>query len=156
MYLAVVIDLFSRLVVGWATGARISAALVCLALQKAITKRQPPPGLLLHSDRGVQYTSFEYRQLARKHGMVQSMSRRGNCWDNAVAESFFRSLKVEAIKGNKFSTRIEAQTKVFNYIEDFYNKKRVHSFLPYKSPVQWEFEATLNPNILSLRQKFLR
>lgn len=156
MYLAVVIDLFSRLVVGWAASAKITASLVCLALQKAISKRQPPPGLLLHSDRGVQYTSIEFRQLIAEHGIIQSMSRKGNCFDNAVAESFFRSLKVEAINGYKLQTRSEAEQRIFDYIEDFYNKKRVHSFLLYRSPMQWEFDVNLNPSILSKRQMLLR
>lgn len=156
MYLAVVIDLFSRMVVGWATSAKIDTALVCLALEKAFMKRMPPIGLLLHSDRGVQYTCEVYRLLAQKYGMVQSMSRRANCWDNAVAESFFRSLKVEAIKGLKFQTRLEAEEKVFNYIENFYNCKRLHSFLLYKSPSQWELDVSLNPGLLNIRQKFLR
>src|SRR5690606_34859180 len=113
MYLAVVIDLFSRMVVGWAASAKIDTALVCLALEKAYNKRKPPVGLLLHSDRGVQYTSEDYRLLVQKYCMLQSMSRRANCWDNAVAESFFRSLKVEAIKGLKFETRKEAEKRVF-------------------------------------------
>ena len=155
VYLAVVIDLYSRMVVGWATGARITASLVCLALQKAIAKRQPPQGLLLHSDRGKQYVSYDYRQLAKKLGMVQSMSRRANCWDNAVAESFFRSLKVEAIYGFKLLTRIDAQKRVFDYIEDFYNNRRVHSFLLYKSPAQWELQVSVNPSLLDSRRKFL-
>jgi transposase InsO family protein len=156
MYLAVVIDLFSRLVVGWAASAKITASLVCLALQKAISKRQPPPGLLLHSDRGVQYTSIEFRQLIAEHGIIQSMSRKGNCFDNAVAESFLRSLKVEAVNGYKLQTRSEAEQRIFDYIEDFYNKKRVHSFLLYRSPMQWEFDVNLNPSILSKRQMLLR
>lgn len=156
LYLAVVIDLFSRMVVGWATGAKITASLVCLALQKAVSRRQPPPGLLLHSDRGVQYTSEQYRQLVKPLGVVQSMSRRGNCWDNAVAESFFRSLKVEVIKGCKFHSRIEAERRIYDYIEGFYNTRRAHSFLLYKAPVDWELDVQLNPDILAQRQKFLR
>lgn len=156
LYLAVVIDLFSRMVVGWATSASITASLVCLALQKAITKRKPSQGLLLHSDRGVQYTSEQYRHLVTEHDMIQSMSRRGNCWDNAVCESFFRSLKVEAIKGYKFHSRNEAENRIFDYIEGFYNLTRVHSFLLYKSPIAWEIEVQINPAILFKRQNFLR
>ena len=152
LYLAVVIDLFSRMVVGWATSVKIDTPLVCLALQKAITKRRPPPGLLLHSDRGVQYTSESYRWLLQKHDIVQSMSRLGNCWDNAVAESFFRSLKVESINGYKLNSRVEAERKIFDYIEGFYNKRRTHSFLLYRSPMQWEFDVSLNPGILLKRQ----
>jgi putative transposase len=156
LYLAVVIDLFSRMVVGWATGAKITASLVSLALQKAIARRNPPLGLLLHSDRGVQYTSEEFRQLVQKHGIVQSMSRKANCWDNAVAESFFRSLKVERIKGYKLNSRIEAESRIFDYIEGFYNTRRTHSFLLYRSPVGWEFDVVLNPNLLAVRQNFLK
>ena len=155
LYVAVVIDLFNRMVVGWASGATINANLVCLALERAISRRNPPPGLLLHSDRGVQYTSGQYGQLAKAHGMFQSMSRLGNCWDNAVAESFFRSLKVEAINGYRLQTRIEAEGRIFDYIERFYNTRRVHSFLLYKSPLQFELDVQLNPNLLLLRQKFL-
>ena len=156
VYLAVVIDLFSRMVVGWAAGANITASLVCLALQKAIARRQPPSGLLLHSDRGVQYTSDEFRRLLHAHDMIQSMSRKGNCWDNAVAESFFRSLKVEAIIGYKIYSRIEAEHRIFDYIERFYNIERSHSFLLYRSPMNWESEVKLNPDILSIRQNFLK
>jgi putative transposase len=138
LYLAVVIDLFSRMVVGWATSREITASLVSLALQRAYTKRCPPPGLLLHSDRGVQYTSREYRQLVKSYAMRQSMSRLGNCWDNAVAESFFRSLKVEVIQGLLLQTREEAETVIFKYIEGYYNTWRAHSFLNYRSPTQFE------------------
>jgi transposase InsO family protein len=156
LYLAVVIDLFNRMVVGWATSSVIDSELVCMALQRAISRRNPPPGLLLHSDRGVQYTSEKYRQLVQTNHIQQSMSRLGNCWDNAVAESFFRSLKVEAIYGYKLKSKIEAENRIFDYIERFYNTRRVHSFLLYKSPVQFELDVLLNPNLLSLRQKFLK
>ena len=138
LYLAVVIDLFSRLVVGWATSHEISTSLVSMALQRAVNKRSPKIGLLLHSDRGVQYTSREYRLLVQSYGIVQSMSRLGNCWDNAVAESFFRSLKVEVIKGQKFLTRALAKAVAFDFIEGYYNKWRVHSFLNYQSPIDFE------------------
>lgn len=156
LYLAVVIDLFSRTVVGFATSDKIDAALVCLALERAIIKRQPPTGLLLHSDRGVQYTSERYLKLLLKHGIVQSMSRKGNCWDNAVAESFFRSLKVERLYGLTFLTRLEAQAEIFNYIEDWYNIRRSHSFLLYRSPAQWELEVNMNPLLLQLRADSFR
>lgn len=157
LYLAVVIDLFSRMVVGWATSSRIDSDLVCLALQKAVIKRNPNPRLLLHSDRGVQYTSFSYLNLIRQYEIIQSMSRRGNCWDNAVAESFFRSLKVEKIKHLQLKTRIDAHNEIFNYIENFYNSWRIHSFLLYKSPIQWELDTHLNPKLLGFRnEKFLR
>ena len=141
LYLAVVIDLFSRMVVGWATGAHITASLICLALQKAVVKRNPPSGLLLHSDRGVQYTSEQYRLMVGKYGIIQSMSRRANCWDNSVAESFFRSLKVEALKGYTFHTRGDAESRIFKYIEGFYNQRRAHSFLQYLTPMQFELSG---------------
>jgi len=157
LYLAVVIDLFSRMVVGWATSDKIDARLVCLALEMAVQKRKPEPGLLLHSDRGVQYTSSDYQILIRSFGIIQSMSRKGNCWDNAVAESFFRSLKVEKIKNLKLLTRLIAQNEIFNYINNFYNSIRFHSFLLYKSPIQWEFETSLNPHLINFRnKKFLK
>lgn len=156
LYLAVIIDLFSRLVVGWATSLKIDTDLICLALEKAYNQRNPDYGLLLHSDRGVQYTSDVYRKLVYKYGMRQSMSRKANCWDNAVAESFFRSLKVEAIQGVKFENRTDAEKTIFNYIENFYNNRRLHSFLLYKSPKQWEIEVNINPALLLLRQKYLK
>jgi putative transposase len=138
LYLAVVIELFNRKVVGWATSPEIDTALVSLALEKAVIKRAPPPGLLLHSDRGVQYTSNSYRALVEGYGMRQSMSRLGNCWDNAVAESFFRSLKVEVIKGASLKTFEEAESVIFKYIEDYFNIWRAHSSLGYRSPVEFE------------------
>ena len=146
LYLAVVIDLFSRMVVGWHTSAHITTDLICMALQKAVIKRKPPLGLLLHSDRGVQYTSEQYRLMTGKYGIIQSMSRRGNCWDNSVAESFFRSLKVEALKGYTFHTHRHAESRILKYIEDFYNQKRAHSFLHYLSPMQFEISGTQNKN----------
>jgi transposase InsO family protein len=138
VYLAVVMDLYNRKVVGWAISESIDTELVSLALERAVVKRNPAPGLLLHSDRGVQYTSISYRALVRSCGMRQSMSRKGNCWDNAVAESFFRSLKVEVIRGLKLTTVKEAETVIFEYIEEYYNNWRVHSSLGYMSPVQYE------------------
>ena len=155
LYLAVVIDLFNRMVVGFATSSRIDASLVCLALQKAIAKRAPDKNLLLHSDRGVQYTSQQYRKIIRKHSIVQSMSRKGDCWDNAVCESFFRALKVEAISGCRFESRSHAESIIFNYIEHFYNSKRLHSFLLYKSPIQFEQEALADNYLLTRRSLFL-
>ena len=120
MYLAVVIDLFSRMVVGWATSAQITASLVTLALERAVIKRCPLPVVLLHSDRRVQYTSKEYRHVVQSYGMRQSMSRLGNCWDNAVAESFFRALRVELIHDIHLQTRDETNKFIFKYIEEFY------------------------------------
>ena len=141
VYLAVIIDLFSRMVVGWAMSKTIDNDLVCLALERAVVKRRPASGLVLHSDRGVQYASRKYRKLAESYRMFQSMSRKGNCWDNAVAESFFRSLKVERVSGMKILSVSHARQVISDYIDEFYNNNRIHSFLRYKTPVQWELEA---------------
>ena len=144
VYLAVVIDLFSRMVFGWAVSYKIDAALVCLALEKAVAKRNPNPGLLLHSDRGVQYTCDTYRRLVGSFGMVQSMSRKGNCWDNAVAESFFRTLKVERINGYLFNSILEIETVVGKFVDDYFNTRRFHSTLGYVSPADFESANQLN------------
>ena len=141
VYLAVVIDLFSRMVVGWAMSKTIDNDLVCLALERAVVKRRPASGLVLHSDRGVQYASKKYRNLAENYRMFQSMSRKGNCWDNAVAENFFRNLKVERVYGMKILSISHARQIVSNYIDEFYNNNRVHSFLHGKNPNRWEVEA---------------
>lgn len=140
LYLAVFLDLCSKRVVGWALGNHLDAKLVCSAFLRAIARRSPAPGLLVHSDRGVQYASREFRSLLASRGAVQSMSRKGNCWDNAVVESFFHSLKVEAIYGLNFTTRREAEIEVFDYIERFYNKIRRHSSLEYLPPEVYERE----------------
>ena len=142
LYLAVVIDLFSRKVVGWSMGTRMKAHLVCDALEMAIWQRRPRAGLIVHSDRGSQYASKIYRRLLKKHGFIGSMSRRGNCWDNAVAESFFGSLKQERVQWRHYQTRLAAQQDVLNYIAMFYNSKRLHSHLGYKSPAQYEREMS--------------
>jgi len=138
VYLAVVIDLFSRMVVGWAVSYRIDTALVCLALEKAVAKRNSKAGLLLHSDRGVQYTCDSYRRLAQSFGMVQSMSRKGNCWDNAVAESFFRTLKVERFNGYLFESIAEVNDVVGKFVDDYFNTRRFHSTLGHVSPADFE------------------
>jgi len=140
LYLAVVIDLCARRVVGWSMSSRMKADLVCDALQMAIWQRRPKAGLIVHSDRGSQYASKAYRRLLKAHGFIGSMSRKGNCWDNAVAESFFGSLKKEQIKWRHYQTRSEAQQDVLDYISMFYNSKRLHSYLGYKSPGQYEKE----------------
>lgn len=140
LYLAVVIDLYSRKVVGWSMSSRMKAGLVCDALNMAIWQRQPAPGLIVHSDRGSQYASSRYRSLLRKHGFTGSMSRKGNCWDNAVAESFFGSLKQERVQWHHYQNRYEAQQDILNYISMFYNSFRLHSTLGYKSPNQYEKE----------------
>lgn len=140
LYLAVVIDLFSRRVVGWSMSSRMRASLVCDALKMAIWQRKPPKDLVVHSDRGSQYASHTYRKLLASHGCIGSMSRKGDCWDNAVAESFFGSLKQEQVQWRSYRTRAEAHQDILNYISMFYNPYRLHSYLGYKSPMQFEFE----------------
>ena len=140
LYLAVIIDLFSRKVVGWSMGSRMKAQLVCDALRMAIWQRRPGAGLIVHSDRGSQYASKDYRRLLKAHGFVGSMSRKGDCWDNAVAESFFGSLKQERVHWRNYQTRIDAQQDILNYISMFYNSYRLHSYLGYVSPNQYEAE----------------
>jgi len=139
-YLAVIIDLFSRAVVGWSTDAHPFAALPLRALQSALHRRQPTAGLLHHSDQGSQYTSFDYRNLLAEHGIECSMSRRGDCWDNAVAESFFSTLKAELIQRRRWSSRNELRSALFEYIEVFYNRKRLHSTLAYRTPAEVEHQ----------------
>lgn len=141
LYLAVVIDLFSRKVVGWSMSSRMKTKLVCDALRMAIGQRQPPTGLIVHSDRGSQYASKSYRRLLKSHGLIGSMSRLGNCWDNAVAESFFGSLKQERCQWQHYQTRYAAQQDILQYITVFYNSYRLHSYLGYKSPNKYEAEA---------------
>ncbi len=143
LYLAVVIDLFSRKIVGWSMNSRMKARLVCDALRMAIWQRQPQGGLIVHSDRGSQYASREYRRLLEIHGFMGSMSRTGNCFDNAVAESFFGSLKQERIHWRHYQTRQAAQQDVLQYISMFYNSHRLHSYLGYKSPNQYEVESEI-------------
>ena len=138
LYLAVFIDLFSRKVVGWSMSSRMTADLVCNALKMAIWQRKPKRGLIVHSDRGSQYSSHEYRKLLTMYGCIGSMSRKGNCWDNAVAESFFGSLKQERVQWRHYLTRYEAQQDVLNYISMFYNSYRLHSYLGYVNPNQFE------------------
>lgn len=138
LYLAVFIDLFSRRVVGWSMGSRINARLVTDALHMALLQRCPPAGLIVHSDRGSQYASKAYRRLLKAHGCVGSMSRRGNCWDNAVAESFFASLKKERVQWRHYQTRAEAQQDILDYIAMFYNSQRLHSYLDYTCPCDYE------------------
>ena len=141
LYLAVVIDLFSRKVVGWSMGSRMKAQLVCDALNMAIWQRKPKAGLIVHSDRGSQYASKVYRGLLKQHKFTGSMSRLGNCWDNAVAESFFGSLKQEQVQWCNYQTRHEAQQDILKYISMLYNAKRLHSYLDYKSPSRFEKEV---------------
>jgi putative transposase len=137
-YLAAILDLYSRSVVGWAVSATLTTALPLAALRMALLRRRPEAGLLHHSDRGCQYTSFEYRSLLAQHGVTVSMSRTGNCWDNAVAESFFATLKNELVHGRSWASRLSLRAAVFEYIESFYNRRRLHSFLGYKTPSEVE------------------
>lgn len=138
LYLAVILDLFQRQVVGWSMSHRINKKLVMDALRMAIWHRRPAPGLILHSDRGSQYCSHDYQKLLETHGLLSSMSRKGNCWDNAVAESFFGSLKTERVFFTNYKTRDEARRDIIDYIEMFYNSKRRHSYLGYLSPREYE------------------
>ena len=138
LYLAVVLDLFSRQVVGWSMSARMKAQLVVSAMTMACEQRSPSKGLMFHSDRGSQYASSKYQKLLVDREIVCSMSRKGNCWDNAPSESFFRTLKTELIHHYRFSTRQEATNAVFEYIEVFYNRQRKHSTLGYMNPVAYE------------------
>jgi putative transposase len=140
LYLAVVIDLFSRKVVGWSMSSRMKARLVCDALKMAIWQRRPKAGLIHHSDRGSQYASEAFRRLLKAHEFQGSMSRKGDCWDNAVVESFFGSLKQERVQWKHYQSRYEAQQDILNYISMFYNSYRLHSYLGYKSPNQYEKE----------------
>jgi transposase InsO family protein len=141
LYLASTMELFSRAVVGWSMSSSLKAVSATSALRMAIERRQPAEGLVHHSDRGVQYTSAEFRGVLDQHGIVASMSRKGNCYDNAVAESFFRTLKTELVHRQHYRTRAEARASVFDYIESFYNRIRMHSSLGYMSPMDFEAAA---------------
>jgi putative transposase len=140
LYLAVVLDLYSRQVIGWSMSSRMTAQLTCDALKMALLKRGSPQRVIFHSDRGSQYCSAAYRELMQKHGVQQSMSRKGNCWDNACAESFFHSLKIESIQGEALMDKKTMRQTVFEYIEIDYNKKRRHSALGYLSPINFEMK----------------
>ena len=142
LYLAGVLDRCSRFMVGWAMGESLDAALPIAAMRMALDRRRPRPGLLHHSDRGIQYASAPYRALLADHQAIASMSRKANCYDNAVMESFWSTLKNELIHRRHFATRAEARTAIFAYIESFYNRSRRHSALGYKSPLA--FESSLN------------
>lgn len=138
LYLAIVLDLATRLVVGWSMGTTLERSLPLAALGMALLNRSPGPGLLHHSDRGVQYASGEYRAVLAAHGMIASMSRKANCWDNAVAESFFATLERELIDEANWQTRREATAAIFEYIEVWYNRQRRHSSLGYLSPAEYD------------------
>ena len=141
IYLAVVIDLFSRRVVGWSVGDRLHRRLAIAALQTALTMRRPPGGLIHHSDRGSQYCSIDYQAVLRSHGIQISMSGKGNCYDNAMVEIFFKTLKSELVWRTTFFTRAEAERDIARYIDGFYNPVRRHSALDYLSPAQFEKQA---------------
>lgn len=138
LYLAVLIDLYSRMVVGWSMKERRDQDLVNEALGMALKQRTPKVGVLHHSDQGIQYSSGSYLQLLEQHGFVRSMSRKGNCYDNAVVESFFSSLKNELIHFQDYYTREQARTEIFEYIEVFYNRQRIHQSLAYQTPAKYE------------------
>jgi putative transposase len=138
LYLATIMDLFSRKIIGWSLRNRLTKELVIVALDRAVKQRDLSPALLLHSDRGSQYASELYQLLLLKHGIICSMSGKGNCWDNAVMESFYRTLKVELMYQHKYETRRQAQRDIFEYIEIFYNRERLHSSLGYYSPEEYE------------------
>lgn len=138
LYLAVVLDLYSRLIVGWAMSERCDGLLTLSALRQALAHRQPSAGLIHHSDRGKQYAAAGYQKLLREHDAISSMSRKGDCWDNAPCESFFGTLKQELVYQERFVTRDEAKAKIFEYIEVFYNRQRRHSAAGSHSPVEFE------------------
>ncbi len=138
LYLATVMDLGTRQIVGWSMGTTLERSLVLDALTAALQRRRPAPGLIHHSDRGCQYASRDYQQLLAAHGLRPSMSRKGNCWDNAPMESFFHSLKTERVYGAVYRTHAQARQDIFDYIEVWYNRQRLHSALGYLTPVQYE------------------
>ena len=138
LYLCVVIDLYSRKVVGWSMSSRIKTDLVLQALMMGLMRRNPPAELIFHSDRGSQYCSHAFKKLLEKHGICQSMSRKGDCWDNAPCESYFKTLKIELCGGGAFPSRKVATAAIFEYIEVFYNRVRLHSSLGYLTPTEYE------------------
>jgi putative transposase len=152
LYLAIVLDLFSRRIVGWQLSDRMKRGLAMDALRRAIALRRPPPGLIHHSDRGSQYCSDDYRRLLLDHGFVTSMSGRGNCYDNAMVETVFKTIKSELVWRTAFTTRAEASRAIGRYIEGFYNPRRRHSSLGYVSPATFEaaFRAAQNEQRMAL------
>ncbi len=142
LYLVAVLDICTRRVLGWAMSPILDAPLTIAALRMALTQRPPRRALIVHSDRGRQFASAAFRQLLAQHGLLASMSRKGNCYDNAFIESFWSSLKYEVVYHRRFATHAEARTAIFDYIETFYNRTRLHSSLAYRSPIN--FESNLN------------
>jgi transposase InsO family protein len=142
LYLVAVLDLFSRRVVGWAMSQLLDAPLVIAALRMALSQRRPTQSLIIHSDRGAQFASTAYRHLLAQHRLTASMARKGNCYDNAFIESFWSSLKYELVYHHRFATLAQARTAIFDYIETFYNRTRLHSSLDYLSPINFESKPT--------------
>jgi transposase InsO family protein len=142
LYIVALLDVYTRRIVGWAMHESLDAQLAVKALQMAVEQRRPPPSLIVHSDRGTQFASAVYRAVITQHQLVASMSRKGNCYDNAFIESFWSSLKYETVYHRRFATRAEARSALFDYIEAFYNRTRLHSSLGYVSPAT--FESKLN------------
>lgn len=140
LFVSAIMDLFSRRIVGWAMGPSMHRSLVLKALDMAVTDRRPEPGLIHHSDRGSQYASLDYRNALQRQGMLPSMSRKACCYDNAAMESFWHTLKNELIHRRHFQTRSQAQQSIFEYIEVFYNRTRLHSAIGYLSPADFEFQ----------------
>ena len=145
LYLAVLVDLYARRVVGWSMSSRINQPLIMNALDMAIQRRQPRPGLIHHSDQGALYSGHAYRDYLARRQITPSMSRKGNCWDNAVAESFFSTLKNELIRGRRFESPSQAKSAIFDYIEVFYNRQRLHQSLNYQTPESYERKLATNP-----------
>lgn len=143
LYLAIVLDFYSRRIVGWATSSRLKRDLALRALHRAIAMRQPPPGLIHHSDRGSQYCSDDYRRLVKRAGMISSMSGKGNCYDNAIVETVFKTIKSELIWRTSYQTRWQAEKSIGHYIDGFYNPVRRHSALAYKSPITFEADMVM-------------
>lgn len=141
LYVAVVLDLFSRKAIGWAMRDHLRTELPLAALTMALQRQRPAPGLLHHSDRGCQYASAGYRKALESHGITQSMSRKGNCWDNAPMESFFGTMKSELVHHRRYATREDAKRDLFAYIEGYYNRQRLHSAIGYRTPEQAELQA---------------
>ena len=146
LYLVAVLDLYTRRIVGWAMHQSLDARLASAALRMALLQRRPRASLIVHSDRGAQFASAAYRQLLAQHGLVASMSRTGNCYDNAFIESFWSSLKYEVVYHQRFATFADARSAIFHYIETFYNRTRLHSSLAYLSPIQFESQRKPNQN----------
>lgn len=151
LYLAIVLDLYSRRIIGWAVSNRLKKSLATTALSRAITMRQPKPGLIHHSDRGSQYCSHEYQSLLKQNNITPSMSGKGNCYDNAMVETVFKTIKNELVWRTSFQTRQQAAIQLGKYIEGFYNPKRRHSALGYKSPINFEADMKTKRESLSIK-----